>query len=208
MKEIKNCFSDRAPGIMGQKKSYSILVPLFQSSRGWELVFEKRAENITQPGEVSYPGGSVEPGETPADAALRETMEELGIPYSEMELWGPLDILPFYDGVVLYPYIGRINISSLSELNPNPDEVSSVFSVPLSYFMDNLPNIYPLPLKVDLTEDFPYEHIPGGKSYPWRRGKDLIRFYFTDDAIIWGLTARITENVVKIINKSHLWERR
>lgn len=199
---LKRVFTQRTPEIMDQRRAFSILAPVFQSSRGYELVFEERSPHITQPGEISFPGGAVEDGETLAEAAVRETAEELGLPTNRIHLWGQLDILPFYDGMVLYPFIGELDIKSLDELAPNGDEVSRVFSVPLYFFLDHEPEVYRLPLKVELVDDFPYDKIPGGRDYPWRRGKDKIRFYDTDEAVIWGLTARIIHNLVRIYQKT------
>ncbi len=198
MFHISDCFR-RNPGIMGERRRYSVLVPFFRTKNGWELVFEKRAQMISQPGEISFPGGGVEKDETPKRGAIRETCEELGVTPGQVQLWGPLDTIVGYDGMVLHSYAGELEISSLDELEPNPAEVAEVFSVPLDFFMEQKPDVYHLPLETRETDDFPYDLIPGGRDYPWRRGYNKVRFYKPEEAVIWGLTARIIENMVEIV---------
>ena len=58
-------------------KGASVLIPLLQVRGEWNILFEVRNPGITQGGEICFPGGRVEPGEKPSDAAVRETQEEL-----------------------------------------------------------------------------------------------------------------------------------
>lgn len=67
-----------------------MLIPLVEKDGELHLLFEVRAKHMeSQPGEICFPGGHVEQGENPKDAALRETFEELGIPTEKIELIGP-----------------------------------------------------------------------------------------------------------------------
>ena len=71
---------------------YAVLVPLVEGEEGLELLFEVRAATLSrQPGEVCFPGGRMERGETPAACALRESWEELAIPPARVELLAELD---------------------------------------------------------------------------------------------------------------------
>ena len=72
---------------------YAVLVPLVETPRGLSLLYEVRPAKLHHhSGEVCFPGGRMEPGETPRQCALRETREELGITAERIELQGGLDI--------------------------------------------------------------------------------------------------------------------
>lgn len=57
---------------------YSVLMPFVTTENGDALLLEIRSDNVKQPGEICFPGGRIESGETPAETAVRETCEELG----------------------------------------------------------------------------------------------------------------------------------
>lgn len=68
----------------------AVLVPLIQKGGEYHVVFEVRAGSLkTQPGEICFPGGAVERGETPKQAAVRETMEELLINRCQIRVIAP-----------------------------------------------------------------------------------------------------------------------
>ena len=58
---------------------YAILIPWVATGEGDALLLEVRSQLVRQPGEVCFPGGRAEPGESAVEAAVRETCEELGI---------------------------------------------------------------------------------------------------------------------------------
>jgi hypothetical protein len=78
----------------------------------------------------------------------------------------------------------------------NPEEVSEVFTVPVSFFVNTSPKIYEVDWIPSFPEDFPFEKIYGGRDYGWRPRKSKIRFYEYEGRVIWGMTARIIENYV------------
>ena len=87
-------WAGHVPEIQDVKQEYAVLVPLVEGPEGLSLLFEVRASTLAhQPGEVCFPGGKVERGESPRDCALRETFEELAIPAGEVEIISPLDLL-------------------------------------------------------------------------------------------------------------------
>ena len=188
---------------MGVKGKYAIFVPIIEIEDRLHLLYEIRAEEMgTQPGEVSFPGGRIEPGETARDAAVRETEEELGIDGSNIELFGQLDYLipPF--NIALYPYVGHLKISGLDELNINKAEVKEIFTVPINYFLENEPETHVISCRHKVNENFPYHLIRNGKDYDWRDFEYPVNFYKYNDYIIWGMTARFTTNFInKIKNK-------
>src|SRR6056297_2034224 len=128
-KRIKN--SQIKP--LGVKAKYAVLVPLLRLEDKLHLIYEIRSEEIgTQPGEVSFPGGRIEEGETAREAAVRETEEELGLDKKQIEVFGQMDYLipPF--NIALYPFTGFLKVDSLADLAINKAEVQEIFTVPLN----------------------------------------------------------------------------
>ncbi len=166
----------------------AVLIPLIYRDGEYSVLFEVRASSLkTQPGEVCFPGGRIEGGETPEMTAVRETCEELLIAEEQVELIGMLDPTIGPSNAPLWAYIGLIHDYSGTF---SGDEVDRVFTVPLKWFEEHEPEHHFTKLQVVIGEDFPYNKIPGGKNYPWRMRKHEIMFYDTDP-VIWGLTARL-----------------
>ena len=81
IKEFEKRFSGHIPRLSGAKAAFAVLVPLVYEKGEPSLLFEVRADTLNrQPGEVCFPGGRMEGGETPLQCALRETEEELSLP--------------------------------------------------------------------------------------------------------------------------------
>jgi 8-oxo-dGTP pyrophosphatase MutT (NUDIX family) len=107
----------------------AVLVPFLQSDDGWSLVFTRRSDDLSShAGEISFPGGRIDLGETVVQAALREAQEELGIPPDEVEVIGSLpEIFTVVSGYQISPVVGVI---SNEEFAPNPKEIAEVVVVP------------------------------------------------------------------------------
>ena len=190
----------RTPGIQGVNQQYAVLAPLVEEAGALHLLFEVRARTLSrQPGEVCFPGGRVEPGETPASCALRETAEELAIPPEEVELLAPLDLLVQPGVFVMHPFLARVSRAGLAAMVPSPAEVGETFTVPLDFFRQNSPLRYTNDLAPQVGEDFPYDLIGFPQGYPWRHGRVEVPIYRWQGRAIWGLTGRIVDSLVHLL---------
>lgn len=197
---IYNIFHGRYAKPLGLRDVFAVMIPLIVVDGELCVLYEKRAESLrNQPNEISFPGGKIEPGEEPKEAAIRETVEELRIRRDDIEIFGEMDYLPGRDGRNIRCYVGCLKGVTLEEISPNPPEVAQVFAVPLSYLWENEPDAYYLELKVDHSDDFPYELIPGGEDYDWKKSWDKIYFYNYREWIIWGFTAKMTKGFIDIL---------
>lgn len=191
---------DRVPQPMDVNKNYAILIPLIKINDRWELIFELRAKNLkSQPGEISYPGGRLEKDETFKDAAVRETIEELRIKKENINYIGELDYLVTYQNITIHCFLATISGITVDKIQPNPDEVDHIFTAPVDFFLKNEPERYHLDLATIDNDEFPYNLIPNGRKYKWRRGVHSVLFYRYKEYIIWGYTAKMTKHLIDII---------
>jgi len=194
---------DRVPGIIYHERvlKNAVLLPLVEHEGETCVLFEIRASHMKrQPGEICFPGGGVEADdEGQAISALRETCEELGLQPEDIELIAPLDIMVSPFDMIIYPYLGYIK--DYTRIAINPDEVDSVFCVPLEFLQDHQPIKTKMKLSVDAHQDYPFELIPQGRNYPFRRGAYPVFFYLWKDHVIWGLTALILHHFLELLKQ-------
>jgi 8-oxo-dGTP pyrophosphatase MutT (NUDIX family) len=100
------------------------------------VILTLRPETMRKhPGQISFPGGRLDPGDSDAvDAALREAEEEIGLPRSAVEVIGIADRYRTITGFEVTPVIGVVPPGL--ELIPHPGEVAAVFEAPLHYLLD------------------------------------------------------------------------
>lgn len=201
------------PGINGRDEYFNsvVLLLLIEVNGEYHIVFEKRANNIPQAGEICLPGGKCELEESLETTAIRETTEELGIPAERIQIIGRLDTLIAPLGVIVDVFVGTSDIS-LEEMLINTHEVSKVFSVPLSYFEQTKPEEYKVMIKVhptyidEATKQevvlLPWQELGVPEKYasPWGKLSNQIFVYKTEGEVIWGITARIVRDFVGKIN--------
>ncbi len=203
LEQIERTMKDRIPAPIGKYRFFSVLVPLVEMDGELQVLYEVRSDLlIKQPGEVCFPGGAMEPGETPEECAVRETCEELGISPDAVRVLGQLDTLHTYSNFTMYAFLGVIAGASLALGTPNRDEVKETFFVPLREVLEQSPYIYKMDVIPDIREDFPYEKVRFDDSYNWRKGRAEIPIYLHEDRVIWGLTGRITKNLAEIIRSA------
>ena len=172
-------------------RQFAVCIPLLETDEGYELLFEVRSAKIgRQPGDICFPGGMIEPGETPEEAAIRETCEELLVEESQLELLGKMDTLAEDGGMVLHTFAAVLRgyRGTCSEA-----EVESVFAVPLNVLFETEPERYYITEHTVPDENFPFDRIRNGREYPWRKKREEVLFYPWKDKVIWGITAKLLE---------------
>ena len=196
--KIEKFMENRTPGDIGKRKNCSVLIPLVEIDDKLHILYEQRSTKIkTQPGDVCFPGGVMEKGETPIECALRETEEEIGIPQDKIKVLGQFDSLFEVRNITMHTVIGVIEEETLKDIKLNEDEVATVFTVPYEFFENTKPLIYEHDV-IQKVDDFPYEETGINPNYKWRVGKSSIPImhYPSKDAegsqLIWGLTCNIT----------------
>ena len=200
--QLHGYLQGRTPGPMDATAQYAVLVPLVELEGDLHLLYEVRSAALRrQPGEVCFPGGKMEEGESSLDCALRETREELSLPQSAIQILGPLDFICHRSGFVLYPILALVDGQAVSRLTPNPAEVEDTFLVPLSALGKMTPEEYRYELIPAPGENFPYRRIGISKDYRWHKGVESGPIYHWQDKVIWGLTGRITRHVLSLMNE-------
>ena len=170
LKSIRNKFKNYKPYINGfeNMKRASILIPIVKIDSSYYILFEVRSKNLrTQPSEISFPGGKIENGENPLDAAIRETCEELGTNENNIEVISQLDLLITHMNLIVHPYVGILN--NIDDLDINKDEVDHTFLVPINYLLETKPTCYSNKLEVIPDENFPYDIIPNKENYKFQK---------------------------------------
>ncbi|MDQ0243139.1 8-oxo-dGTP pyrophosphatase MutT (NUDIX family) [Bacillus fengqiuensis] len=203
IKKLTAKLSNRTPGILGGEtfSKFAVLVPLIEKQDGIHVLFEVRSFDMRrQPGEICFPGGKVDESDRDEQhTAVRETSEELGIKKESIVDVSPLDYMVSPFGTIIHPYVGVIR--DAENIQPNPAEVAEIFTVPLSFFKQSQPERYTIRFKTEPEQNFPFHLIAGGTNYNWQTRTMDEYFYFYEDKVIWGLTARILKHFLDLINE-------
>lgn len=157
----------------------SVLMLLFPDQRNIaSLIFTLRSHDINHGGQISFPGGRSERGETSRETALREAKEEIGIDPAAVNIVGTLsDLLVDVSNNYVTPVVGFMD--DKPTLKTNPDEVDEVFAVPL-YALTKEENM--VTEQWELQPDIPYK----------------IPFWKVHDVPLWGATAMMLSEFMEI----------
>lgn len=192
-------FRDRVPEAIGKFRKSAVMIIVVNEGGVDKLVLEKRALTLAkQPGDICLPGGGIDPGETPRDAAVRETREELGLTEDEIDVIGPMDFFISPYGQIMYPFVARTKVT---EFFYSPFEVDSVLKVPLDFFIETEPMRYDMDVSPEIGDDFPYDLIQNGRQYKFSKGVSTQYFYKYQGHVIWGFTARVVKSFIDIIRE-------
>ncbi|HQB62880.1 MAG TPA: CoA pyrophosphatase [Sedimentibacter sp.] len=196
IKNIKDKLKNTKPKPMDYEVSFAVLVPLIEIDEELNLIYEVRSNSIEQPGEISFPGGRIEDGESPEEAAIRETSEELLLNKANIEIITELNYASSKSGAFIFTFLGLIKDIDPYEIEYSIDEVSEVFFVPLSLFLETSPEKYYMNYYPKADKDFPYHMVNNGEDYNWGSIRYPVYFYKYYNYIIWGLTAKITYSFI------------
>lgn len=175
----------------------AVLVPLLPRGDEFDILFEVRALSLDmQPGEVCLPGGAIEGTETPLQAAVRETCEELLVDEPQLEVLGSLGTASGPNGRTLHAFVALLHDYRGSF---SPSEVDRTFTISLSWFMDREPERYLVSYVPRHPEDFPWDLVPGGRTYPWRALVSDVLFYRGSEPLVWGATARVIDLLTRVL---------
>ena len=201
LEKIKNGLSQNQPLFIGEETAMrsAVLIPLVQVNEEWHVLFEVRSLTMrAQPGDISFPGGRIDPTDaTPVEAAIRETHEELGIDPSSIHVLGQMSAFIPTSSFVVYPFVAIVDNHLRHQLNK--EEVEEIFTVPIKWLLNYEPYLHKVPVQPMPLTDFPYDKIANGNQYQWRSRVIEEWFYDYEQYTIWGLTARILKHFVDTI---------
>lgn len=202
LENVQQFFSEYNPKPLHVKREYAVLIPIIMVNGSPHILYEVRSQHISQPGDTSFPGGRVEPGESYQGAAVRETTEELHIPIESIQVIGKMDFIVQND-TTIHSFIGEIKGIDSKDIIWN-EEVAEVYTVPIRYFLENEPDYYSVDMTMDSPEDFPYDRIPNGKKYKFRHARNRIAFYNLENYYLWGFTASLTQRFIQLVRENQL----
>lgn len=201
-KELERMFRGTPPVPENNFRHYAVLVPLIQREDGVHVLYEVRAKNLDrQPGEICFPGGMQEPGETYEQCALREAWEEISLPPERVDVLSELTVIYGVGRFAMHCFIGLVDGETEDSIESCHDEVDQIFTVPLEDLLNAEPEDYRASLIQYGPEDFPYERVVGADSYPWSKMTSPVPVYDVNGWAIWGLTGRVTKVLVEEIRK-------
>ncbi len=160
----------------GAPAGSAVLAPLYEhDGRAWTILTRRTMELRSHSGQVSFPGGRQEPGESLVSAALREADEEIGLDPSTVEIVGELDHLAtISSGSAIVPYVGVLS-GKPEHLHGNPSEVERILHVPLDELCE--PDFYRCEI------------------WPMPRDHPVFFFELVGDTV-WGATAAMLRQLI------------
>lgn len=171
------------PRTSGEYTPAAVLIPLIIDANERMLLFTRRAPDLDDhPGQISFPGGRQEAGDTDlVDTALREAHEEIGLEPSRCTLHGSLDPIITVTGFEVIPFLGEVPNGPYER---NPSEVAEILSVPVEALLDER------------------NYEAAIREHP-NNGETTVHYFTVDGTTIWGATARI---LVQLLELTYGWQ--
>jgi 8-oxo-dGTP pyrophosphatase MutT (NUDIX family) len=159
-------------------KCAAVLIPLVWHDNEWHLLFTRRTDKVeSHKGQVSFPGGACDEGETtPEQTALREADEEIGLNPDNVRVLGRIANMITITYFRVTPVVGVINWPTVFRVGEH--EVARVFTIPLAWLANPIN-------RWEFT-------MPG-------RNRTLIAYHPYDGELLWGATARMTVDFLKVL---------
>lgn len=139
------------------------------------LLLHRPSHMRAHPGQVAFPGGKIDPGETPEEAALREAWEELGIDPAKVRVIGTGDLYRAHSGYEITPVLATVPADIA--INPNPAEVAQWFEAPTDFMLH------------------PENHLE--RWVEWEGGMRPYYEILWREHSVWGVTAALIVNLSK-----------
>lgn len=163
-------------------KPAAVLITITERERPGMLFLHRPSTMRAHPGQIAFPGGRIDGGETAVEAALREANEELGIHPGDVRVIGSSDRYRTGSGYEITPILGIVPPDL--EIRPNPTEVAQWFEAPVDFVLD------PANQK---TRTVDYED----------RQHSFVEITWNEhgqDHVIWGVTGAILHNLSRRLN--------
>ena len=159
-------------------KCAAVLIPLVWYDEQWHLLFTRRTDTVeSHKGQVSFPGGACDEGETtPEETALREAEEEIGIQPGDVKVVGRLSNLITITYFRVTPVVGVVRWPAVFRVGAH--EVARIFTIPLAWLANS-------------SNRWQFE-MPG-------RNRSLIAYHPYDGELLWGATARMTVDFLSVL---------
>jgi 8-oxo-dGTP pyrophosphatase MutT (NUDIX family) len=159
-------------------KCAAVLIPLVWHDEKWHLLFTRRTDTVeSHKGQVSFPGGACDEGETtPEQTALREADEEIGLNPNDVRVLGRLSNLITITYFRVTPVVGVVRWPTVFRVGE--DEVARIFTIPLEWLANP-------------SNRWQFE-IPGTT-------RSLIAYHPYDGELLWGATARMTVDFLTVL---------
>lgn len=164
-------------------KPAAVLVGLVERPQGLQVLLTQRNARLAKHGgQVAFPGGRMDAGETALEAALREAWEETRLGAGFVQPMGYLDGYLTVTGYFVRPVVALLKQGF--SLQAEPEEVDDIFEVPLDFLLD-----------------------PANRETQSREWQGMTRFYYAytyEDRYIWGATAGMIKNLSDRIHATQI----
>lgn len=205
--QLKQRFGEHATDPGSNARGISgVLVPLLDVEPEPLVLYTRRSEHLSaHPGEISFPGGGLEPDDAgPRETALRETEEEIGLPRDAIELAGHVTDFHTHHDILICAYLGFIDPDTALGEPSTPHEVAERLLVPLSALskgrgeplqevgaevrlgQKTLGRVYPV--EAYEGRQLPRDVRDGGRLHYWR---------LADATTVWGITGELTARFLR-----------
>ena len=176
---------DPAPEPAEGDRLAAVLAPLVLAPEPALIFTERAAELSRHAGEVSFPGGLQDPGETLVETALREAQEEIGLDPSLPDLVGALPpVHTTVSGILVVPFLGMLD--RVPALTVSDGEIAEVLTVPVARL-------------ADLERPMELARPGGGTWHGWA--------YELESHTIWGATGWMLHGLLELLRKETTWTR-
>jgi 8-oxo-dGTP pyrophosphatase MutT (NUDIX family) len=170
--------NDRMLGIIAQEQPIrpaAVLIAVVEHPQPTVLLTQRSAHLNDHAGQISFPGGKIDPTDaSPLDAALREAEEEVGLDRSFIDPIGYLDLYGTSFGFRILPTVARVRPGF--DLRINQSEVDDAFEVPLSFLMD--PANHQVHSKEFRGMERTYYAMPFAERYIWGATAGILRVLY------------------------------